>query len=275
MRFLKMAVVAATTLVWIAQSAAQKQGPASSTNSNAESSTPDGSKACARSHVLDFKVSRDGETAGDIPVWQTSGSAAFFYESGMYIDADGAPNAYNPQNTGLDDLANAGEPGHWSALAHDDSGEPYLQGPRSSYPGYYVSTTALSDRAKRSDDPAKYVDATSVSYIVLPRGFSRQMGARLGDFAMVLNLRNGKYSAAIFADIGPSDYIGEGSMALAENLSVRSSPRRGGTSHGIVYLVFPGSGNGQPRTVEEITEQSTKLFDDWGGPSQLTACAAK
>ena len=275
MRIFTVGSIALFAFAWIAQSNAQNPARSSAEVSNAGSSAGDTSKSCARSLLLDFPVSRLGEEPGEISVWQTPGKTAFFYESGMYIDADGAPNAYNPQNTGLDDLANAGEPGHWSALAHDENGDPYIQGADSAYPGYYVSTTALSDRTKSSDDPAKYVDATAVSYIVLPHGFSRQMGARLGDFAVVLNLRNGKHSSAIFADIGPGDSIGEGSMALAENLAVRSSPRRGGAGHGIVYMVFPGSGNGQPRTTEEINTQSEKLVEQWGGIARLTACAMK
>ena len=40
----------------------------------------------------------------------------------MTIDADGAPNAYHPDNTGLDDLANAGTPGRWEGLAKDAEG---------------------------------------------------------------------------------------------------------------------------------------------------------
>ena len=46
--------------------------------------------------------------------------SAFFYEAGMMIDADGAPEAYNPDNkSGLDYLGNAGTPGNWWALVTD------------------------------------------------------------------------------------------------------------------------------------------------------------
>ncbi len=118
----------------------------------------------------------------------------------------------------------------------------------------------------------RYVDATKIPYIVLPGGFARQMGARPGDFSVVLNQRNGKISYAIFGDIGPADRMGEGSVALAENLGIRSDARNGGARGEILYLVFPGSGNRQPRPVEEINSQAEKLLQDWGGPIQLTAC---
>jgi len=195
----------------------------------------------------------------------------FFFADGMTIDADGAPNAYNPQNTGLDDLANAGSPGNWGALAEDDTGEPYIQGPDDPFPGYYVSTTALSDRTKKPSDPNRYVDASKIPYIVLPSEVARGTGARLGDFAVVLNVRNGKQAGAIFADIGT---MGEGSVALADHLGLWSNAREGGTRRGIFYLVFAGSGNGKPRSIEEINEQSAKLLQDWGGIERMTTCAA-
>jgi hypothetical protein len=230
---------------------------------------------CFSEQLLNFQMTHDGEPEREIPIWHLPGSAVFFYESGMTIDADGAPNAYHPDNTGLDDLANAGAPGNWQGLAKDGEGEPFLQGPEDPFPGYYVSTTALADRTKRVNDPARYVDASKIPFIVLPGGMARQFGARPGDFAMVVNSRNGKSSYAIFGDVGPFDRIGEGSIALAENLGIRSDARNGGARRGILYLVFPGSGNGQPRTVDEINAETEKLLQAWGQAPQLTACTTQ
>jgi hypothetical protein len=229
-------------------------------------------KSCSsRSLLLDFEISRDGEPVRKVPIWRLPESPAFFFASGMTIDADGAPNAYNPENTGLDDLANAGEPGHWQGVIQDEHGNPYVQGPTDPFPGYYVSCTALSDRTKNFADPTRYVDSSKIPYIVLPRDVARLSGARLGDFAIVFNLRSGKSSYAIFADIGT---LGEGSIALADNLGIWSNARQGGRRGGILYLVFSGSGNGQPRTVEEINEQGDKTFQKWGGTEQISSCPA-
>jgi hypothetical protein len=230
------------------------------------------STGCSNEQLLSFQMSHDGEEEREIPIWHMSGDTAFFYEAGMTIDADGAPNAYHPDNTGLDDLSNAGSPGNWYGLAKDADGEPIVQGPDDPFPGYYVSATALTDRTKPMNDPAHYVDSTKIPYIVLPGAMSRQIGARPGDFAVVFNQRNGKSSYAIFGDVGPHDRIGEGSVALAENLGIRSDARNGGARRGILFLVFPGSGNGRPRPIEEINAESEKLLQAWGGTSQLTAC---
>ena len=62
---------------------------------------------------------------------------------------------------------------------------------------------------------------------------------------------------------GRIDRIGEGSVALAENLGIRSDARNGGARRGILYLVFPGSGNGRPRTIEEINAEGQKLLQTW------------
>ncbi|MBZ5699673.1 MAG: glycoside hydrolase family 75 protein [Acidobacteriia bacterium] len=242
---------------------------------NGLSAAQDSSRSCSSEPLLNFQVSHDGEPVREVPIWQLPGNTAFFYESGMTIDADGAPNAYHPDNTGLDDLANAGVPGHWQGLAKNEDGEPFVQGPDDPFPGYYVSATALSDRTKPVNDPARYVDASKIPFIVLPGGLARQLGARPGDFAAVFNLQNGKNTYAIFGDVGPFDRIGEGSMALAENLGIRSSARNGGARRGILYLVFPGSGNGRPRPIEEINAETETLLQAWRGTMRLTACTVQ
>ena len=111
MRFFKVCAVALFVIGWMMETAAQNQPPNPTPPEKNQDSAQPAPRPCSKSRLLDFKVTRDGEDARNVTVWQVSDSPAFFYESGMYIDADGAPNAYNPQDTGLDDLANAGEPG--------------------------------------------------------------------------------------------------------------------------------------------------------------------
>ena len=233
----------------------------------------DSSGACAGELLLNFAMRHDGEPERDIPIGRLAGTSAFFYESGMTIDADGAPNAYHPENTGLDDLANAGAPGRWEGLAKDGDGQPFIQGENDPFPGYYVSATALADHSKAVNDPARYVDASKIPFIVLPGGMARQIGARPGDFAVVFNQRNGKSSFAIYGDVGPADRIGEGSVALAENLGIHSDARNGGARRGVVYLVFPGSGNGRPRTIEEINGEGQRLLQAWESAHAQNVCS--
>jgi hypothetical protein len=189
------------------------------------------------------------------------------FESGLAIDADGAPRAYHPDDSGLDRLAHAGEPGNWWALATGDGtpqGVPLVQGPGDPAPGYHVSTTSLYDGSRPASDPRRYVDSEQVPYVALPAPFVEALGCALGDLAWVERTAlDGSVhrSAAIFADVSPPGApLGEGSMLLAQRLGVPSDPRHGGTFRvSVRYAVFPGSGSGWPRTVASIDAEGERL----------------
>ncbi len=233
-------------------------------------STPSSGTTCEK---------RELSTARNIVIWSTPSHArGFFYKSGMAIDADGAFRAYHPNDRlGLDSLGHAGHPGNWWALVTDNgkvNGHPVVQGKSDPAPGYYVSTTALYDPDNHNPrDPNRYVDAERIPYVVLhPKALKY---ARLGDFATVVNLQNGKISAAIVADkSAPNLPVGEGSIALAKALGIDSSPRNGGKDGAVAYLIYPGSGNGRPRPLQVIVANSKQLFEAWGGMDRLTACLA-
>jgi hypothetical protein len=215
-------------------------------------------------------------TARNVVAW--SSGKAFFYKSGLAIDADGAPCAYHPNDRlGLDSLAHAGHQGNWWALVIDNektSGVPVVQVATDPAPGHYVSTTALYDRDNPNPrDPNRYVDAAHIPYIVLHPNALHY--AHLGDFATVVDLHNGKISPAIIADVSaPNLPVGEGSIALAEALGVDSSPRHGGIDDGVAYIIYPGSGNRRPRKLTEILQRSKQLFEAWGGADRLKMCLA-
>jgi len=202
-------------------------------------------------------------------VYQSSNSSTFFYMAGMAIDADGSPRAYHKDDSkALDYLHNGGRPGDWWALV-TVNGKPYIQKADDPYPGYYMSMTSLEDTDKKETDPERYVNAETIPYIVLPQKVEEAGGAKLGDFAVVLNKANGKLCYAIFADGGPPGKLGEGSIALAKALDIDANPKDGGVPDNIIYLVFPGSGNKQKRTLEEINTEGGKLFAAWGGKEML------
>jgi glycosyl hydrolase group 75 (putative chitosanase) len=218
-------------------------------------------------------------TVGAVAVRRGAGESAFFYTAGMTIDADGAPRAYHPaikgrpsgSPPGLDDLRNAGRPGHWFGIVTDTHGRPVVQGARDPAPGFYISATSLTNKGHtRDDDPRRYIDASAVPYIVLPPAALHAGQARLGDIAAVFNRRNERVAFAIFADIGPKLHIGEGSIALAEALAIPADPKAGGDRI-IVYVVFPGSGNGFGRRVNVIERVGRRLLHQWGGSARLGA----
>lgn len=204
------------------------------------------------------------------PPLETKGSVLLALPGGAWqvqvdnlrIDADGAPNAYHPDNTpGLDHPGNAGwssDPSkrkHWwpSVLVADPADptepahikRPYIQ-PDGEFAGFFVSQTALVDGGKAKTDVQRYVDARHVPYVVMPRAVHAARGTgTLGDLAAVRCISNGRVCAAVVGDIGPDDHgMGEVSIALAQALAGQPVNARNGSGQAdgpYQIVVFPGS----------------------------------
>lgn len=189
-------------------------------------------------------------------IYNVESKKVFIVTSGFMIDADGAPKAYHADSkVALDYLANAGKPGNWWAIITDtrkSSGKPIVQSATDPAPGYYVSMTSLQDGSKKETDPNRYVNSETIPYIAVPPKFSKDF--RLGDIALVINKANNKRCFAIFADTGPGNKIGEGSIYLAQQLGLQGSPKSGGTNSGIVYILLKNSGKGTVLTNNQIQE---------------------
>jgi hypothetical protein len=210
-------------------------------------------------------------TISGVPVYKEKGGGnAFFYQTGMTIDADGAFQCYHANSSlALSPLEMAGYPGNWWGLVTDSAGNPCIQGKNDPAPGYYISQTSLEDQSMIRTDPHRYVDALAIPYLVLPPQLKKTGGANLGDFGAMYNKNNDKISFAIFADEGPESHIGEASIAAAHNLGYELINKMGGAENGIIYVVFPGSGNRKKRTVSEINANGASLLEAWGGLQKL------
>ncbi|OLY91822.1 chitosanase of glycosyl hydrolase group 75 [Cnuella takakiae] len=244
-------------------------------------------------------VSKDEENSLDVPAfeyfkngkiiyqaWSSKNESAFYFQSHAKICADGAPDAYKIGNKGTDDLRNAGKPPSpnasttknldrwsWWALVVDEHNNPVIQTQSDSNPGYFVSTTAHVNPQFKKTDPRAYVNANEIPYIVLPK--KNAGSAKLGDFAYVVDRKTGITCPAIYSEVGPKDALGEISIKAAEILHIPSNPRKGGVSRkDIFYIVFPGSGNGKPRSFEEIKDEAERLFKEWGGLERLEKMTA-
>ena len=198
----------------------------------------------------------------------TENPGALGWTCPLAVDADGHPKAYHPAGSppGLDYLANAGSPGNWWGVACDSKGNPYVQTPENIAPGFYVSTTALIAAGFHESQPAKYVDSGVIPFIVLPSKPKFDPNQTLGDLAVVFNNKTGKCSWAIYADIGPTNQIGEGSMALADALGINSDPKTGGEPKEVIAMIyFPGSYVNWPAEPDTLANTAYQLFLNWGG----------
>lgn len=194
------------------------------------------------------------------------------------IDADGAPNAYGPAKNkrdrhgcGSDSLTSAGYPtserdiiaDNWrDILVQDlaDPNQPFLKND-----GFYISKTSLCDEAATSDAaPGKYVDASIVSYIVMPKLWLARFGMQLGDLCLLWHSRIKTIVVAIVADTCPVDEpLGEMSIAAARALGgMNVSPRDGvqfPRSGGVCCVMFMRS---RPQLEWPLTETFVQSFRD-------------
>lgn len=203
-----------------------------------------------------------------VQIFRFQHSSVYTYKtSHIELDADGAPNAYHPNDIGLDALVNAGYPhsGWRNVLVANPKNEniPFIQldGPTK---GYFVSMTSLCDPHKVDTDPTKYVDATKIPYVVFPGSFYSIRGTgQLGSVGLVRNLSNGLQSGFVVADKGGiEEPLGEISLRLAENLGGKNlSARTGyGSPQGVFqYMIFPQNVILQPWPLTEDAIQTLAL----------------
>jgi hypothetical protein len=188
-------------------------------------------------------------------------TGSLIFRAKIAIDADGSPRAYHPKNIGLDDNSRA-------RVATDAHGRRVIQKKGDPYPGYYVSTTSLQNPKLPKSDPRRYVDSEKIPYFVMPEILMWPSNIRVGDMAYVYNTKTKKGGFAILADIGPTNRLGEASIALARKLGITNlSPRKGGLgTPDIIYVVFPNSGLGerQHRTVADIEHIGREKLKDVG-----------
>jgi hypothetical protein len=179
--------------------------------------------------------------------------STIYWSGKLDVDVDGAARAYNPSDTGIDYLSDAGSPGDWYGL-YTSGGDPVIQGSSDPQPGYYVSTTSGYSSKVGSATQCHYIDAEFVSFLVMP-GVSSSSALReaanfkIGDFALVYYAHTGKMAYTFYGDAGPTSNIGEGSLNLLTTLGYNvwnSAHTRcvAGIDSGVLQLLFPGSGFG-------------------------------
>jgi hypothetical protein len=220
------------------------------------------------------------ETFRGTRILRQQNNLAYAYEiNHTAVDADGAPNAYHPEDIGLDALANAGYPhtNWWKEVLVPDPAHPskaFVQ-PSGQFEGYFVSMTSLRDPNGSQIDPSSYVDATRFPYVVIPTGFTTLPHvARPGDVGFATHLATGMTTSFIVGDSGGGSgaKLGEGSIALFAALGGQNpNPRNGsGAPTGkIQYIIFPGSrrsgGGIWPRSNDDIHQQAMELLANTSG----------
>jgi hypothetical protein len=223
-------------------------------------------------------------------IFREANNRAYAYETHTAAaDADGAPNAYHPDDVGkncirdphvgLDCPENAGFPeaDWWPDVLvsdPDDDTQPFVQ-PSGPFAGFFVAMTSLRAPHGNPLDPATYVDATRVPYVVIPSGFEKLPNvARPGDVGIATHIASDKMTAFIVGDAGGGSdaKLGEASIALFAALGFpNANPRTGAglPRDNIQYILFPGSRAQSPvlwpRTHQEIHDLAMQLVGSTPG----------
>ncbi|CAM5740161.1 Glycoside hydrolase family 75 protein OS=Streptomyces microflavus OX=1919 GN=HUT09_29450 PE=4 SV=1 [Streptomyces microflavus] len=89
----------------------------------------------------------------------------------------------------------------------------------------------------------KPLDSAALPYVVVPAPGRiwdyRKSGLTGGSVVAVIHKYQVRY--AVIGDTGPAGIIGEGSYALAEELSIDPHPTTGGAASGVTYIAFKDS----------------------------------
>ena len=143
-----------------------------------------------------------------------------------------------------------------------------------------MSQTSLRDGARSDLDPAKYVNAAAVPYLVFPGAFHQKAGTgTLGDLGYAVNLDNGKTSAFIVAEVGPRMRSGEMSIALAQALGGQNQSahgrRQAGRQDRLRGVSESRANPAWPLTNQQIGDRVQDLLKQLpGGMETLKACGA-
>jgi hypothetical protein len=155
--------------------------------------------------VSNGKFTTDGGNDDRIPVCGLNG--AFFWVADMDIDCDGAGA------------------------------------------GQCTEDGATQSQTSFTTSKGKFYDANVVPYYVIPDAGCGNGGCQtrfsytknnIQPGAVAAIIFNNKLIYAVFADEGPSKFIGEASVAAAKLLGINPSPVDGGTDGPVTYIVFPG-----------------------------------
>jgi hypothetical protein len=126
----------------------------------------------------------------------------------------------------------------------------------------------------------RYANGTSINANALPsfvlpqpRIWYKNRGVALGDYAAVIF--KDLLAFAVFADLGPTKKIGEGSIELLrrlgeERIKSNGKIRNAGMGPRVITIVFPGSGRAAHRAnqatlLASINQVARPLFQNLGG----------
>jgi hypothetical protein len=103
-------------------------------------------------------------------------------------------------------------------------------------------------------------------FIVIPGGFTRVEGAKVGDYALVI--AGDAIYPALVGDVGPNDKAGEASLRIAKEIStVATANNRAVSDLKVTYVIFPGTADTPfgPPDYDKLQLRCESLVNEIGG----------
>ena len=205
---------------------------------------------------------------------------AVLIQSEMDVDADGSDSDRLPAGSGTSAFFQPYTSYRWEKRTSNPSAYlPFLEERIKTYEAESAAKTTTATRknelkaaiASARDGIAQlkrfsFLIGATDPFIVMPGGFNKVEGAKVGDYAVVV--AGDTIYPAIVGDVGPSDKAGEASLRIAKEISEKATPyNRPVSDLKVTYLIFPDTGERPwgPPDLDKIHARCEALVNEIGG----------
>jgi hypothetical protein len=205
---------------------------------------------------------------------------AVLIQSEMDVDADGSDSDRLPAGSGVSPHFQPYTSYRWAKKTSNPSAYlPFLEERIKTYETEAAAKTTSAARkselkgaiasARDGIDQLKkfsFLIGATDPFIVIPGGFTKVEGAKVGDYALVV--ADDRVYPAFVGDVGPADKAGEASLRIAKEINETATPyNRPVSDLKVTYLIFPGTADAPwgPPDLDKIHARCEELVKEIGG----------
>ncbi|MBA2743353.1 MAG: hypothetical protein H0U43_03440 [Chthoniobacterales bacterium] len=205
---------------------------------------------------------------------------AVLIQSEMDVDSDGSDSDRLPAGSGTSPNFQPSTSFRWPKKSPRPN--PYLSSLETKIKTYETEAALASTNAERKRElkgavaqarneietlkQFSFLIGTTDPFIVIPGGFTKAEGAKVGDYALVIH--GEAIYPAVVGDVGPPDKAGEASLRIAKEISAAASPmNRPVNDLKVTYLIFPGTAETPfgPPDLDKLHDRCEALVNEIGG----------
>ncbi len=205
---------------------------------------------------------------------------AVLLQADMDVDADGSDSDRVPAGSGTSPTFQPFTSYRWAKKTPNPSAYlPFLDEKAKRFETESALKTTTADRkrelkgaiAQTRDEIGSlktfsFLIGATDPFIVIPGGFTRSEGAKVGDYAVVI--AGDAIYPALVGDVGPGNKAGEASLRIAKEISSAATANHRPVSDlKVTYLIFPGTADTPfgPPDLDKINARCEALVNEIGG----------